>query len=1005
MKSNVLRALALIMIAVMLLPAFAGCADEEKVNSDTEVTVSEEISEETEEIKGEPVENPEFATVVSNGATYASTATAGEEYPDSYGMELTDAQLAPAGSDDYKNESYVGYLGGPFTITMDLGEVYNKIYEFKMGYLSTNNAGIAPPAKVVVKISENGKRYTEAGTMTIPEYVEGARLEAVFRSEYYLSARFIRLEIFKMNSWIFIDEVSVISDEEKKLAADEQFRESIKAAYDKLGTVKFEGGITPDREIARELVSKGCDYTVSAEALKEFPDKNKYLTDGSITGLYDKGYWVGFAGGEAVSITVDLGQSRDDLSDFRLTCYSNIKMGRNMPVAVTYAVSDDNQSFTDVGRIYAVYSGQSIYDFPLNLDKCASGRYVRFTLEATESKSFVVEEAAVYAYTGYKAPEGSFFEPLVFDTEVKKFADVSDKSVNLIKGKTQQIFIPDHITPTSDNISAPNTPVLTDGRKANVNDIHNDQFFKFTSASAIIEIYYDLGDVAALKSFTAQFTHRTDWGVRSPYKVTVFLSDDARTWYNAGVANVDPTSNNCLVATTLTLKKAVQARYICFYMLSCEWIGIGELEAFGTTAVGSAPTLANSGLKTREESAIGYQEPSEKLLNGAKDLCLLYHGPRLDGFSAEKLLPYLAYVDAEGNVKDTMFDSFLFLNSGGFPSGRAASAGYEESDIDWVISDLFREGRNILALEEVAGQVKETLALDADFKYGLTIALYMPKSELTLEEKKKAVADQISRFEKKYKQYNFKNIELVGYYWFDEGVYHNDFEPTLVKEVSKMVHAKGVDFFWIPWFASSGVDAWQDHDFDVVCMQPGYVFDPEVKDSRLESAANMAKYYGMGIEIEIAGATFGNPQLYQRYIEYLAGGAKYGYMENCVHMYYQEIDCYYDAAMSSGAPRLIYDYTYQFIKGTLSINPDALETVSVTGAKNTIISGNVMTEVPEDYSFSIATMPENGTVSFGNDGSFAFYPEKDFTGTVSFTYTYKAGFGNSEPCTVEITVE
>ena len=371
----------------------------------------------------------------------------------------------------------------------------------------------------------------------------------------------------------------------------------------------------------------------------------------------------------------------------------------------------------------------------------------------------------------------------------------------------------------------------------------------------------------------------------------------------------------------------------------------------------------------------------------------------------EKLIPYLGYVDTDGNITDTMFDSFLFLNSGGFPSGNGASAGYAESDIQWIVNDLFAEGKNILALEEAAGQVKAALKLDDSFKYGLTVAVYMPPAELKLEDKIKSVNEQITLFEEKYNEYDFKNIELVGYYWFDEGVYPKENEPELLIEVSEMVHEKGLDFFWIPWFCASGVDSWQDHCFDVACMQPGYVFKEEVPDSRLEYAANMAKYYGMGIEIEIASATFNNANLYRRYLEYLAGGAKYGYMENCVHMYYQEIYCYYDSAKAGGKMRLIYDYTYQFIKGTLPTDPDALEKVTVKGEKNALISGKTMTDVPSGYIFDIVSMPESGTVSLANDGTFVFYPEKDFTGTVTFTYTFNSGFGESDICTAEITVE
>lgn len=1006
MSKRAQQIFTLLIIAAMLLPVFAGCVTPDSDNSDTSINISETESTEPEN-EGEPVTDPEFSTLISTGIAYTTSVEAGEKYPDSYGIELTDGMTAPQGSADYKEKNFSGYLGSaPLEVTLELSEVHTRIFEVRMGYLSTTNAGIAPPSQVEVLVSADGSTFTPAGEMTVPEFVEGDRLEAVFTSEYYLTAKYVKLIIHKMNSWIFIDEISVISDEELKLSADEKFLEAIKAAYDKLGTVNFEGNKIPDKSLALQLVSQGCVYEVSSEAAKDFPDNGKYLTDGNVTGIYSQGKWVGYDGGSGITITVDLGKTRDDLSEFRLTCYSNNNTERYMPVAVTYSVSNDNSVFTDIGRVYGVYSGQSVYEFPLLLDKCAEGRYVKFTIEETDSKMLLVEEAAVYANTGISSA-GSFFEPLVFDTAVKEWDKVSGEKVNLIKGNIQQIFIPEHITGVvSNDLSRPDTPVLTDGKKATGNDIHNGQFFKFQSASAPIEIYYDLGNIAAVNSFTAQFTHRTSWGVQAPYKITVFLSDDATTWYNAGTADVKPESDASLVEVTLSMKKAVQARYICFYFLTCNWVGIGELEAFGTTSAGNAPTLANSGLATREQSAIGYKQPESDLLGGARDLCLLYHGPKLSGFNVETLIPYLAYIDTDGNITDTMFDSFLFLNSGGFPSGNTPSQGYTESDMKWIVDDLFTEGKNILALEEAAGQVKDALDLDADHKYGITVSLYMPYGEgLTTQDKLEEIEKQIERFEEKYRQYDFKNIELVGYYWFNEGVYPEENEPMIVKEVSKLVHAKGVDFFWIPWFSASGVDSWQDFGFDVACMQPGYVFNEEVPDSRMEYAANTAKYFGMGIEIEIASNTFQNEKLYRRYLEYLAGGAKYGYLKNCVHMYYQEILCYYNAAKSGDEKvRLIYDYTYQFIKGTLSVNPEALEDVSVNGGKNEIVFGQIMSDVPAQYTFDIVSMPESGTVSLANDGTFTYFPEKDFTGKVTFTYTYNAGFGESEICTVEINV-
>jgi hypothetical protein len=50
-------------------------------------------------------------------------------------------------------------------------------------------------------------------------------------------------------------------------------------------------------------------------------------------------------------------------------------------------------------------------------------------------------------------------------------------------------------------------------------------------------------------------------------------------------------------------------------------------------------------------------------------------------------------------------------------------------------------------------------------------------------------------------------------------------------------------------------------------------------------------------------------------------------------------------------------------------------------------------------------MPEHGTVTINNDGSFTFYPEKDFVGEVKFSFTYSEYLGWSDPCEVVINVK
>ncbi len=1022
-----MKKIAFLLALVMLLTLFAGCKEPNDI-SDTSNTpeASRPVTDNsadtsTPEEEKIPVENPKNASVISTGKPYTNTATPGDAYPDSYTTELTDGQFGPEETGDYTDSKYSGYTDATVYVTIDLGQVYDTIYEFRCGFLSTNTAGIYPPKGVTISASVDGEKFTNVGYCTLPEFKEDCRADAVLRSEYYVSARYIKFAVSKAAAWVFLDELVVIANEDTGSQLDGAFLELIKQSYDALGTVKYEGKKEIDKSLALQLVSKGAKYKATKSSLSTFPDDNTRLTDGVFTGFFESGVWVGYEGGEAVSITVDLGKNRDDLSVFRTECYSNMNVGTYMPVAVTYSVSDDNKTFTDIGRVFGVASGQNVYDFPLILSKAASGRYVKFTFEATDTKMYLVEEVAVYANTGI-VESNKIYPDLVFDPTVKSWPNPSTEVVNLIKGLTQQINCPSDITAEQ---AANNTPVnstsMTNGKFATANNIHNGQFFKF-NGGASRDVIYDLGATSAVRKFTAQFTHLVDWAVLAPTAVDIYLSMDGVKWYDAGTIPVNAENDNTLVSAELSLATPVQTRYVCFSFNINTWCGVGELEVFGTTSTAGAKPLSSGVIPEHNLFGKGNQAPRKDVLNGASDLMLLYHGKDIDPHTVETLIPYLAYVDKEGNIKDTMFDSFLFLLSGGFPSGLSGWSDSKASDWLWTISDMFTEKENILALEEAAGIVKDALGLDDDYKYGFTVTLYYPNSErtdfgdidgdgvvdgLTTDENRlRALEWYMETFEAKLAEYDFENIEFVGYYWYDESIYPQDNAPYIVTETSKIVHDRGYDFFWIPYYTAAGFSAWDSYGFDVACMQPNYVFQEEVPYSRIEQTAYLTQLYGMGIEIEISGKSFTSDLLYRKYMEYLSGGVLYGYMKDCVHMYYQDVFVFYEAACSKDESiRLIYDYTYQFIKGTLEVYPDPIEERSYETAKDTLVSDVIVEDAPGFMRFELVSMPETGTVSLANDGTFTYYPEEGFTGTVSFTYTFSEGLCDSEPCTVTIVVK
>ncbi len=1013
-----MKKLALLLIFALLLPCLAACGGNGSEGSTDESPA--EASEVSGEEAKELVTNPKNATNVSLNKEYKAKTSASEDYPDTNGTELTDG-ITASSNPLHTDSEFSGYLKPDvLNVDINLGKKTDKIYEFKCGYLALTDMGVNIPAKITVSGSDDGKKFELIGEFEIPEPVEGTRAEASYLAEYYVSAQYIRFSFTYITgaAWLFLDELTVIADTFAKADMSAEVLNSINQAYKNLGVVSFEGGKAPDESLAFELMSKGAGYEASAEPLDK---DNGALTDGSISASSFRGNYLPFKGGDSLEFIVDLGEQRDDLCLFKTYCFADHSYKILLPVAVTYAVSDNGTDFTDIGRVYSVAGNQGHFDFPLSLSKCASGRYIRFTLEATDTEEYCLEELAVYSRTGVKneaSDDGRtyLYPAVVLDTEEKSHQSPSGKQVNLIQGKPVQIECPAEVAESNNN-SPITLGVMTDGNPATANDIHNGQYFKLFNGG-YRDIYYDFGATSAVKRVTAQFTHNVSWGVTATPTVDIALSENGTVWYSAAKIDVTPQSANEIVKVEHTFKKPIKARFIRYTVYIDLWVGIGELEAFGTTSVSGAVSLENSGAELISDK--GYLEPDTEILNGASDLMLLYQ--RTDRrFSVEELIPFLAYVDSEGSIKDTMFDSFLFLMSGSFPSGRGGTEKSTKADWEWTIQDLFAEGGNLLALEEAAGRVKAELGLGDDCKYPFTVSLYYPNTDVTdfgdingdgvseaFDNDKNRLAAlewYMNTFEAKLAEYDFKNIEFGGYYWYNESITTRGNSPYIVKETAKEVHSRGYDFIWIPYFLSNGFTDWEALGFDAACMQPNYVFDDKTPFSNLEVTASLAKLHGMGVEIEMDYACINNAAAQERYLAYLTEGARLGYMKNTWHMYYQDVTALYTCSKASGKARELYDRTYQFIKGILPAYPDAAEPLEFTAKAGELFIGSLAENALEGTEFALSLSSEQGSVSVSADGKFIFCPPADFKGSVTFAYTYNAGMGESKPSYVTIIIE
>ncbi|NCA68147.1 MAG: DUF4855 domain-containing protein, partial [Clostridia bacterium] len=309
---------------------------------------------------------------------------------------------------------------------------------------------------------------------------------------------------------------------------------------------------------------------------------------------------------------------------------------------------------------------------------------------------------------------------------------------------------------------------------------------------------------------------------------------------------------------------------------------------------------------------------------------------------------------------------------------------------------------------------------NSDYKYKFYISLYYPKTDsifgdfdgdgksntlTTLEDRLAAVEWYMNLFETELAKHDYKNIEFCGYYWYNESASAANGDMELINGVSALTHSHDSQLFWIPYHVASGYSLWAEHGFDVACMQPNYAFRLDTPLSNIINNANLTKRYGMGVEIELDNKALTNDLYLQRYMTYLRYGVYYGYINDCIHMYYMG---FYDInnACESSSPkvRLIYDYTYQFIKGMLNISPDAVDAVSADVTKDTpyVSTLNPVGDSTKQYKISVS--PSHGTVSINADGSFTYYPDKGYTGNDEFAYVYSEYLDYSAPCSVIINV-
>ncbi len=576
---------------------------------------------------------------------------------------------------------------------------------------------------------------------------------------------------------------------------------------------------------------------------------------------------------------------------------------------------------------------------------------------------------------------------------------------------------------------------LTDGKRASGTGFSDSAWHKFyRGLSRTVE--FALPTEKAVTGFCVSMVHSTDAGLPMPPSFDLYVSENGTDWMLAG--SYDATSLQEQGGTTyrklrVDFDKRYKASFLRVTFRLSVSVFVDEIEIYGGDVDGTEEPF----VKTPEPT---YKDDYNRGLEGCKDIVLLYCGYQ-GGYDVsyvqnteEEMLYYFGYVDQNGNVTDTFFDSFQFSPlQGAAPSGgslnESGATQTIKSDWEYYLDSVFDETYNCGAIEKVMETVKSATGI-ADAKVSLVLTIPFPtignkpfgdidgdgKDEYCRNRE-----DQLAIYrwffdavETRLSQRSYQNIRFGGYYWEQEGLTMTEDYYNLVKSVAAEIHSRDSKLFWIPFLYGNGFDMVEEMGFDSAVMQPNYAFLDYVQEPFLGELDVELRKYGLGMEIEIHWNAGTDDDYYERYYGYLNGGYALGYM-HAAKAYYQNSNpgTYYHMAKSSTAKlRNIYDDTYAYVKGTYT--PRQVELFcrkdDVTILQSETARGAVQVATGH-YSgslgraaWTVVKPPENGTVELTGDGMYRYTPQDGFLGTDNFEVQLNASYATSLPITITVHV-
>lgn len=1027
------------LLAALMLFNLAAChntSDDTDSSSPTEESSTTEISD-TSDVSNAQGENSDVSgektemnyTLISVGKPYTSSLPSNEAYQDRYGQQLTDGFKTKDSGVFYTDPRMCGYTGTS-RFVIDLGDDGKNINAVAVRTVDLFQDGVRRGGSVRFHGSDDGSKWKLLGNALFPDTgnqtISTARIDLDKPVDY----RYIRAEVSLASggAFYFIDEIEVYADVPEKPAVS-----TLEASYK---SQDFESGVwkkvstgvsaTPKASIN---VAKGEKYTFEKVKFDSRAKDNKdtFLTDGAnTTRLFGEDVWIGISAANTSSVTLTLPKIRDDLYAFKVYALNGAP-GVKFADYIDVYVSDNKREFTKIGRMYAPMSGDN-HTYSLLLPEYIKAKYIRFEFpEGAEDVNYWIEEIEVFAGLGEDSVSGEKFPDFNIDAPTEDvFWPSTDKDYNekqnLLLGLSQNVASTDYRDAIARvKETGPDSKLLTDGKLASNTYCYNNEYF-WTNGGNALEFFYDLGAISTVRELQISYLEQVEFGIHNPRWVTIFLSDDAQNWYPVA----DYTGSDYTAATPATRKTLdwaldtpYAARYVRFRVESAFFFA-DEFRVIGTKAVDSSTVrITESGITP----VVYYTDDDQKQFAStentpvkSKDIMLVYgnHGDE------DTLLPMVAYIDEDGNIKDTFMDGFLYCMTGVFPSGLLGHLPNTKAEWEYLYNMTFNGTGGLNALEKTVEKVKTALdkpdyrvkvyfsiinVVESVTNFGDVDGDGISESLATPEGRKKVIDWYVNLCRDEFNSRGYKNLEIGGFYWLHEAITWEYDDTHIVKEVSDYVHDNGEILLWIPYNNAHRYFLTYELGFDLICLQPNIMFSDTKPMTDIEHTALTGKRRKLCVEIEHSYQAFSDPKYVKKYMAYLYYGAVTGYMKDAVHIYYDDLSNFTSLALSDDyLCRMQYDATYEFARGTLNVIPEAKPDVNVSGKADEILSATLYKE-GEYSNYTLASSPAHGTVVLSENGDFLYFPDHGYTGSDSFTYTYNNYLGESEPYNVIITVK